>query len=174
MPASNAFESIYDTLQNCKQNGVILEAMTSVTDVDGNIAELTVATAAESNMMDVFMGTVNHFKVAHAKKILILDYVKGATAADDSFVYSIIVKYNNTNSGTLSTVLSKLDLSAFVKIADADRDATDSGELPNSNNISVSWDLVSAKSDLSTYLTAHQLFHNAINDAIVACKPFVK
>ena len=172
MPAKNALNTMYDTLLNLKQNGEILDAMTNVTDVDGKIAELTVATAAESNMNDVYVGSFNHIKVAHAKKSIVCNYVKGATAADDTFIYDIIVRYNNTNSGTLLTVLCTLDLSPFVQIAAADRDDTDSGELENSGNISISWEKLSALNDLSTYLTAHEAFHNSVNDALVAVKPF--
>ena len=172
MPAKNALNTIYDTVLNLKQNGEIIDAMTNVTDEIGQIAELSVADSADSNMYEVYVGSFNHIKVAHAKKSVVCHFSKGASAAEDSFIYDIIVRYNNTNSGTLKTVLCTLDLSPFVKMADADRDATDAGELENSSNISIDWVKLAALKDLSTYLTAHQLFHNSVNDAMVAVKPF--
>lgn len=172
MPAKNALYSIYDTLVNLKQNGEILDAMTNVTNEFGEIAELDVSAASESNMYDVYVGSFNHIKVAHAKKSVVCNYTKGDTAADDMFVYDIIVNYNLTNSTILRTVLCSLDFSNFVKIADADRTATASGVLSSSSNISIDWDKLSSYKDLSTYLTVHQNLHNSVNDALVAVKPF--
>jgi hypothetical protein len=172
MAAKNTMNTLYDTLLNTKENGIILEAMTNVTNAVGEIAELSVASAAESNMYDVYVGTFNHYKIAHAKKSVVCNYVQGATASDDTFIYDLIVKYNNTNSSALKTVLCSLDFSPFVKIADEDRDAAVTGELDNSANISIDWSKLEALKDISSYLTVHQNFHNSVTDALIAVKPF--
>jgi hypothetical protein len=170
--ASNALFEIKDSLDNLKENGDILLAMTNVTNADGEISELAVATSAESNMFSVYSGSFNHLKIAHAKKSVICNYVKGATAADDTIVYDIIVKYNNTNSAVLQTVLCSLDVSDFVSVKTANREATVTGVLANSTNLEVDWTKLTALKDLSSYLTAHLELHNSIKQAIIAVKPF--
>ena len=146
--------------------------MTNVTNESGEIAELAVATSAESNMYEVYVGSFNHFKVAHAKKALICNYTKGATAAEDVISYDVIVRYNNTNSATLSTVLCSIDVSDFVKVKDANRDTTDAGALSNSANLEISWSKLAELKDLSAYLEKHNELHDQIEVAITAVKPF--
>jgi hypothetical protein len=171
MPAVNDSSFQLTSLNNIKQNGEILLAMTNVTDESGQIAELA-GTSAESNMLDVYEGTFNHFKIAHAKKSLVCNYTKGADAAGDVISYDIIIKYNNTNSATLPTVLCSLNVSAFIKVKDAERDGLDTGVVASSDDFEVSWDKLTALKDLSSYLTAHNDFHDAVNVAITAVKPF--
>jgi hypothetical protein len=170
--AANALFEVKDSLDNLKENGDILLAMTNVTNADGEIAELAVATSAESNMFSVYSGSFNHLKIAHAKKSLVCNYTKGATAAADTIIYDIIVNYNYTNSTIQQTVLCSLDVSDFVSYAVASREAAVSGVLANSTNLSVDWNKLTALKDLSSYLTAHQDFHNSVKQAIIAVKPF--
>lgn len=172
MPAANTLEFINDSLVNLKQNGEIINAMTNVTNENGEIAELDVATSAESNMFAVYQGSFNHLKIAHAKKALVLNYSKGATAADDTFIYDVIVRYNNTNSATLTTVLCSIEVSDFVKIDEAERDASATGVLANSADLAVDWSKLAALKDLSAYLQKHNEFHDEVENAIVATRPF--
>lgn len=178
MSTINALNDTYETLQNMMENGKIAVAMTSNTDADGKIAELMVATAAESNIHDVLVGSFNHFKVLHAKKGLVCRYTKGATAADDKVEYDIIVNYNNTNSATLKTVLYTVDLSPFVSRTFADAQArTDaiSGNLANSADLSIDWtNKLKSLTDLSDYLDKHNLVHEQIKIAAATVKPFVQ
>jgi len=170
--ASNALFEMKDSLDNLKENGDILLAMTSVTNADGEISELAVATSAESNMFSVYEGSFNHLKIAHAKKQIVCNYTKGATAAADTIIYDIIVRYNNTNSATLQTVLCSLNVSSFVSVKTAARDAAATGVLANSTDLEVSWAKLNALKDLSSYLTVHNNFHSAVREAIIAVKPF--
>lgn len=170
--ASNALFEMKDSLDNLKENGDILLAMTSVTNADGEISELAVATSAESNMFSVYEGSFNHLKIAHAKKQIVCNYTKGATAAADVVSYDIIVRYNNTNSATLQTVLCSLNVSSFVSVKTAARDAAATGVLANSTDLEVSWTKLNALKDLSSYLTVHNNFHSAVREAIIAVKPF--
>lgn len=170
--ASNALFEVKDSLDNLKENGEILLAMTSVTNASGEISELAVATSAESNMFSVYSGSFNHLKIAHAKKQIVCNYTKGLTSATDTIIYDIIVKYNNTNSATLQTVLCSLDVSAVVSVKTAARDGAATGELANSNDLEVDWTKLSGLKDLSSYLTVHNNFHNEVRQAIIAVKPF--
>jgi hypothetical protein len=174
MTVLNALEFVNTSLNNIKQNGDILNAMTNVTTESGEIAELAVAAAAESNMYAVYVGSINHLKIAHAKKTLILNYVKGAAADADTFIYDVIVKYNNTNSEGLPTVLCSINVSDFVSMATAARAAAATGELSSSADISVDWDKLSSYKDLSDYLEKHNDLHDEVESAIVATKPFCK
>lgn len=170
--ATNALFEVKDSLDNLKENGEILLAMTNVTNASGEISELAVATSAESNMFSVYEGSFNHLKIAHAKKQIVCNYTKGASAADDTIIYDIIVRYNNTNSATLQTVLCSLDVSDFVSVKVASRAAAATGVLANSSDLEVDWDKLTALKDLSAYLTSHNEFHNQIRQAIIAVKPF--
>jgi hypothetical protein len=172
MPANNDSSFNYTSLTNIKQNGEILLAMTNVTNENGEIAELAVATPAESNMYEVYVGSFNHFKIAHAKKALICNFTKGADETGDIISYDVIVRYNNTNSETLPTVLCSIDVSDFVRVKPADREALDEGVLSNSIKLEVAWSKLAALKDLSAYLTMHSEFHDAVNTAITAVKPF--
>jgi len=172
--AENTLSEVSDFLSNVKSNNTTALAMTNNTDENGLIAELTVATSAESNIYAVFQGTFNHFKIAHAKKQLDCNYVKGATAADDTFIYDVIVKYNTSTSSINKTVLCSIDLSAFISIESVARDAAVSGLLANSADLSVDWDKLSAMTDVSVYLTAHNNFNNAVRNALVSVSPFAK
>lgn len=170
--ATNALFEVKDSLDNLKENGEILLAMTSVTNANGEISELAVATSAESNMFQVYEGSFNHLKIAHAKKQIICNYVKGETAAADSIIYDLIVRYNNTNSATLQTVLCSLNVSSFVSVKTASREAAASGVLASSADLEVDWTKLTALKDLSSYLTIHNNFHSAVREAIIAVKPF--
>ena len=170
--ASNALFEVKDSLDNLKENGDILLAMTNVTNANGEISELAVATSAESNMFAVYSGSFNHLKIAHAKKSLVCNYTKDATAADDTIIYDIIVKYNQTNSTVNNTVLCSLDVSDFVSVKTASREAAVYGVLANSTDLEVDWTKLAGLKDLSSYLTAHQDFHTEVKQAIIAVKPF--
>lgn len=74
--AENTLSEVSDFLSNVKSNNTTALAMTNNTDENGLIAELTVATSAESNIYAVFQGTFNHFKIAHAKNNLIVIMLK--------------------------------------------------------------------------------------------------
>jgi hypothetical protein len=170
--ASNALFEMKDSLDNLKENGDILLAMTSVTNASGEISELAVATSAESNMFSVYEGSFNHLKIAHAKKQIVCNYVKGETVAADTIIYDIIVRYNNTNSATLQTVLCSLNVSSVVSVKTASREAAATGVLANSTDLEVDWTKLTALKDLSSYLTVHNNFHSAVREAIIAVKPF--
>jgi hypothetical protein len=170
--ASNALFEVKDSLDNLKENGDILLAMTNVTNANGEISELAVATSAESNMFSVYAGSFNHLKIAHAKKSLVCNYTKGISPAADTIIYDIIVKYNYTNSTVNNTVLCSLDVSDFVSIKTASREAAVTGALATSTDLEVDWTKLTALKDLSSYLTVHQDFHTAVKQAIIAVKPF--
>jgi hypothetical protein len=170
--ATNALFEVKDSLDNLKENGEILLAMTSVTNASGEISELAVATSAESNMFQVYEGSFNHLKIAHAKKQIVCNYTKGETVAADVIIYDLIVRYNNTNSATLQTVLCSLNVSSFVSIKTAARTTAATGILANSADLEVDWDKLTALKDLSSYLTVHNNFHSGVREAIIAVKPF--
>jgi len=163
---------VEDTLKNIKQNGEIVYAMTNQTNENGEIEELAVTDSSSSNMYSVYAGTVNLIKVAHAKKALKLNFTKGDTAAEDLFIYDIPCKYNTTNSSSSSTVLSSLNLSAFVKMDDTARDNAESGLLSNSTDISVDWEKLQNYKDVATYEEKHIEFHNQVAQALIKCDPF--
>jgi hypothetical protein len=170
---ANLLSEMCDTFKNLEQNGKISLAMTSITNEVGEVYELAVATAAESNICDVYKGSFNHLKIAHAKKSLVCNYVKGATAAEDTIIYDVVINYNNTNSTTSPTVLCSINVSDFVSISDAARATAVTGVLANSTDLDVDWDnKLKTYKNLSTYLTKHNTFHNSIKQALAASKPF--
>lgn len=186
----NLLSETFDSLKNIEANGKIVEAMTSVTDDDGLILELkfshsvtTVVNGAdvvtevpndkdESNIYEVYTGTYNIIKLLHAKKYLVCNYSKGATAADDTIKYDIIVRFNKTNNTTDTTVLSSIDATPFFSIKTADRDAAVTGVLTSSAIIEPSWKKLSDLTDPSAFLTAHNKFYDDIKASIIATKPF--
>jgi hypothetical protein len=186
----NILYETYDSLKNIEANNKIIEAMATVTDDIGEIAELkptnTVINVVdgvdvishvprpkeESNIYDVYSGTFNILKLLHAKKYLECNYVKGATEADDTIVYDTIVRYNKTNSTTAKTVLSSINVTSFFSIKSANRAAAVTGKLANSDTIEVDWEKLSALTDPSAYITKHNKFNDDIRTSIHASKPF--
>lgn len=168
----NQLFEFYDSLVNLDNNGRIMEAMASVTNEVGEISELAVLTEAESNICDVYKGSFNHLKIAHTKKTLICNYFKAVAPADDIIIYDVIIRFNSTNSTTLPTVLCSLNVSSFVSMDAGSRDAAETGVLANSANLAVDFTKLAAMKNISTYLVAHNNFHNAVKQALIAAKPF--
>ena len=172
---SNQLSETYESLVNIDENRKIIEAMITKTNEDGEISELAVAAEAQSNVCDVFKGSFNHLKILHAKKSLICNYVKGATAPEDTIIYDVIVKYNTTNSTTSPTVLCTIDVSSFVSRTFADeaaRATASSGVLPNSTNLAVDFSKLAALKDMTAYLDVHNEFHDSIKESLLATKAF--
>jgi hypothetical protein len=186
----NLLSETYDSLKSIEANGKIVEAMTTVTDDEGRILELKPTTSVttvvngadvitevpnnkdDSNIYEVYTGTYNIIKLLHAKKNLVCNYVKGATEADDTITYDIIVRYNKTNNTTDKTVLSSINATPFFSIKSAERGAQVTGELNSSSIIEVSWDKLSALTDPSDYTREHNKFYDAVKASITATKPF--
>ncbi len=172
--AENVLAEVSDFLSNVKSNNQIALAMSNNTDANGLITELTVTTAAESNIYAVFEGTFEHFKNAHAKKQLELNYVKGAEPENDTYIYDIIVKYNKSTSDIDKTVLCSINLTSFVSLSSAGRTAASTGKLANSLAISIDWDKLKLLSSVTQFLTKYNEFNNEVRNALISVTPFTR
>jgi hypothetical protein len=163
---------LYNTLINLEKNSEIILSLIKDTDENGDIVELLVSDKAKSNIYDVFVGSFNHIKIAHAKKSIVCNYFKGDDAKDDTFIYDIIIKYYNSNSTTSSTNLYSIDFSSFISIDATVRNTTTTGKITNSTDLSIDWDKLSAMNNVATFLTNYNIFYNSIKQAIAIVKQF--
>ena len=163
---------LYNTLINLEKNSEIISSLIKDTDENGDIAELLVTDKAKSNIYDVFVGSFNHIKIAHAKKSIVCNYFKGDDAKDDTFIYDIIIKYCNTNNTTLLTNLYSIDFSSFISIDTTTRNTTTTGKITTSADLSIDWSKLSAMNNMTTFITKHNIFYNSIKQSIIVVKPF--
>lgn len=168
---TNLFK-LYNTLINLEKNSEIILSLIKDTDENGDIAELLVTDKAKSNIYDVFVGSFNHIRIAHAKNSIVCNYFKGDDAKDDTIIYDIIIKYYNSNSTTSSTILYSIDFSSFVSIDATKRNTTTTGKITTSTDLSIDWVKLSAMNNVATFTNKHNIFYNSIKQAIAVVKPF--